>query len=144
MSSVTYVIDLSGIAAAIAAIIAFIALIFTASEFRASRKTRELDIFDRSFNNIVTTERILREKYDTIPEEKRVEWDSVLFNQLEYFSFLVNKSYLKDQKMLDFLKDSIVSWFDDIFLKYASEEERTKTNFYPEWKELYKRLEEGK
>jgi hypothetical protein len=83
---------------------------------------------------------LLREKYENISPEKKIEWDSVLFNQIEYISFLVNKGYLKDSKMIEFLRDPVVDWYDNVFSKFATEEERTNLKFYPEWKQLYAML----
>lgn len=141
MSTVVYTISLSGIAAAIASIIAFIALLYTVKEFRSNRKTEELQIFDKTYYNIITTERFLREKYSQNPTRK-VEWDNELYNQIEYFSFLVNNKFIEDSRLYNYLGGAVIGWYEDIFKKFASPQDQLDPKTYAEWKRLYSFLKE--
>lgn len=136
-------LDFSGTASAASAIIALIALIIALYTLRDSRKALQLEIFDRSFNSIIETEKLLYEYMDA-PEKKDLkQWDSLFFNQVEYFSFLVNEKHLSDKKILGFFADAIVIWYDKLFLTIASEKDIKNPTVYPEMKKLYKRLRPG-
>lgn len=117
-------------------IAASIALFLNWKAIRETRKTRELQIFNSIFQELIRLEQNQREYR---PEEKKA-WDSLFFNTLEYFSFLLNKKYLSDQRILSFFDEAIMAWYEQIFLKHATTKEQEAKNVYPELKKLYKEL----
>jgi hypothetical protein len=128
------------IVASASALFAGVGLFFTWWGLRSESLTRQLQIFDNSFNNVNQTIQLLYDKYEQESEERKKQWDSQLFNQVEYLAFLVNKRYLRDREMLSFFEDAIVDWYEQIFLKHHGTEEVDNPKVYPEMKTLYRRL----
>ena len=125
------------IIASASAIIAGIGLILNWFALRENSKTRQIQLLNESFKSIKETEIMLYEKYDNKDQKIIKRWDSILFNSIEHFSFLVNEKYIKDKKMTEFFDDAIVSWYEQIFLKPYSDEEVKNPKSYPEFKKLY-------
>jgi hypothetical protein len=116
---------------------AAVALFLNWKAIRENRKTRELQIFNSIFQELKELEEKQKE-YET--EEEKKAWDSLFFNTLEYFSFLLNKEYLSDRKILSFFKDAIIAWYEQIFLEHSTKEEQKDGKIYPELKNLYKEI----
>lgn len=131
----------SAVAASISAVAASIALIFNRRAIREATRTRELQIFHDIFQEIKGLEEKQKE-YKTDNEKKA--WNSLFFNTLEYFSFLINKAYLSDRRILSFFEDAIAAWYEQIFLKRASKKEQEDEKVYPEVKKLYKTLKSSR
>ena len=66
----------------------------------------------------------------------------LIFNTLEWLSFLVNSRKIKDDEIIGFFKDAIIEWYEKIFLEeyYITKEQVNDSNEYKEFKKLYKRL----
>ena len=67
---------------------------------------------------------------------------SRFFNTLEWFSFIVNKNYVKDKKMIAFFKDAVIEWYEHLFLKYMPRAISDPKEF-PEFKTLYRKFKEN-
>ena len=78
--------------------------------------------------------------------EKYKDWASLFFNTLEWFSFLVNTNKIKDHKTVNFFKDAVTSWYDDLFLDttYIETWQIEDDKQYPEFKKLYNNYKDGK
>jgi len=133
-------ISLDTMVASISAALAGIGLILAWWGLRAETKVRQLQILDNTLNNINQTVQLLYDKYEAESEDKKKQWDSQLFNQIEYFSFLVNNKFLKDKRLIEFFKDAIIMWYEEIFLKHYPKDQIENTRLYPEMKILYKRF----
>lgn len=79
-------------------------------------------------------------EYSGKSEKKQKNWDSIQFNTLEFYSFLVNENYIKDKKIVSFFKPMIISWYENIYLNHFKQERIDDPNDYAEFKKLYKRL----
>lgn len=124
-------------AAAVSAIMAAFGLLLNWKAIRESRKTRELQIFYSVFKDI----KDLEEKQPKYVEEgKQQAWNSLFFNTLEFFSFLVNKKMVSDKRVAEFFKDSVNAWYEQVFWKNSSPKERDDPGLYTELKELYKKF----
>ena len=122
----------------IAAAAAVIALFLNWHATRENRKTRELQILYTIFKDI----RDLEEKqggYNGTEERKQL-WNSLFFNTLEYFSFLLNRKMISEKSVVAFFGDSIKAWYRELFAKKASPEQIGNPTIYPELKSLYKKL----
>ena len=81
---------------------------------------------------------MLYTKYKDADKQTKKEWDSLLFNSIEQFAFLVNNKFIKNDKMTHFFDDAVVKWYDDIFVKYHTSKEIDDKDVFPEFKKLYR------
>lgn len=133
--------DFSLIIASVSAFFAGVGLWLNYWAVRENNKTRQLQLFEKTFNNIKETERLLYDKYGTDPDAKR-NWDSLFFNTLEFFAFLVNEKHL-DKRMSKFFNDAIIDWYERIFIEYHKEDINNPT-IYPDLKKLYESIKATK
>jgi len=121
---------------------AVVTLIFTAKSWNKDRETRELQMAEGIFKDLRELEREYYDKFQKMTEEEKSQWDSLFFNTLEWFAFLINENKLKDKKIVDFFKPAIIEWFEDIFnVVYDASVKDDETQF-EELKKLYKKLNE--
>jgi len=123
----------------IAAIAAVIALSFTGISWNRDRQTRELQTIDEIRKELMDLERELIDKYASKSPEDKKKWDSLFFNTLEWFAFLINEKKLKEKKLISFFSPAIINWYDTIFCVYAGPSVDDSTQ-YAELKKLYKKL----
>ena len=91
--------DVPLIVAVISALFAGIGLILNWLALRENNKTRQLQLLNDSFKSIKETEITLYKEYKNADQKTKREWDSLLFNSIEQFAFLVNeKLILQDNK----------------------------------------------
>jgi hypothetical protein len=132
---------ISASAAAISAFAAAIALSFNVVAVRQATRSRDLGLFHQIFTGIAQLEEKLQ---DAVASGKGKDvfapWRDQFLNRLEHFAFLVNNDYLHDAKLVHFFTEAYLRWYEEIFLKLASAEEKTNTRVYPELKALYAKL----
>jgi len=87
-------------------------------------------------------EKTYYESYEDASDEKKLRWDSLFFNAIEWFSFLVNEKRINDKKIINFFKPSIVQWYENLFLNHMSEEIIENDEYFFEFKKLYKKCDE--
>jgi hypothetical protein len=124
-------------AAWVSAICAFGALAFTAYTAYQTNITRQLEIFDRAYRQIVRLEEKFLESAATgTTPEAALAWRAIFLNAMEYFAFLVNEGHVRDTKLRGYLGWPALHWYDTIFLPGASESELTDPQVYRELKRL--------
>lgn len=126
--------------AGLSALIAGVGLILNFLGLRKNTETREIQLLDNSFNRIIEIEKTLYKDYKGKDKETRKEWDSLLFNSIEIFSFYINKNFIKNKHVVEFFDDAIIQWYEEIFLKHYSKEEIGDLAHFPEFKKLYKKI----
>ena len=129
--------DVPLIVAIISALFAGVGLILNWLALRENNQTRQLQLLNDSFKSIKETEITLYKEYKNADQKTKREWDSLLFNSIEQFAFLVNEKFIKNKKMAGFFDDAVVMWYEQIFLKHYSEEEVNNPKNYQEFKKLY-------
>lgn len=129
--------DVPLIVAIISALFAGIGLILNWLALRENNQTRQLQLLNDSFKSIKETEITLYKGYKNADIKTKREWDSLLFNSIEQFAFLVNEKFIKNKKIAGFFDDAVVMWYEQIFLKHYSEEEVNNPKNYQEFKKLY-------
>ena len=129
--------DVPLIVAIISALFASIGLILNWLALRENNKTRQIQLLNDVFKSIKETEFTLYKEYKGKDKETMKEWDSLLFNSIEQFAFLVNEKFIKDKKIAGFFDDAVVMWYEQIFLKHYSQEEVNNLKNYQEFKKLY-------
>ncbi|MCD6092480.1 MAG: hypothetical protein J7J38_00475 [Candidatus Aenigmarchaeota archaeon] len=134
--------DFSLIIASVSSFFACVGLLLNRWAVRENNKTRQLQLFENTFNNIKETERLLYDKYKKLDPDAKKEWDSLFFNTLEFFAFLVNENHL-NKKLSKFFNDAIIDWYERIFMKYHNKD-ISNPKIYPELKKLYKLIKATK
>jgi hypothetical protein len=66
---------------------------------------------------------------------------SRIFNTLDYLSFLVNRKVIDDRLLLEYMKPSVIRYYEETFLKNASSVERD-SHSYQHFKKCYFKLKE--
>jgi len=129
--------DIPLIIAIVSALFAGIGLILNWLALKENNLTRQIQLLNDSFKSIKETEITLYKEYKNADQKTKREWDSLLFNSIEQFAFLVNERFIKNKKISGFFDDAVVMWYEQIFLKHYSKEEVNNIKNYPEFKKLY-------
>jgi hypothetical protein len=132
--------DLPLIIAIISAIFAGIGLILNWLALRENNITRQIQLLNDSFKSIKETEVMLYKEYKNADQKTKKEWDSLLFNSIEQFAFLVNEKFIKNKKISGFFDDAVIMWYEQIFIEHYSKEEVNNPQNYPEFKKLYHKI----
>ena len=135
-------IDLSLIIVLSSAITAVWALGANIWATKENTKTRQLQLLENTFSSIQGAERLLYEKYKKSDPNAKKEWDSLFFNKLNFFAFLVTKKHI-DNNLSKFFDDAIVDWYERIFMEYHKED-IDNPEIYPYLKELYESIKAKK
>lgn len=125
------------IIATLSAIFAGIGLILNWLALRENNKTRQVQLFNEVFNSIIEKEKLLYDKYKNADKKTQKEWDSLFFNSIERLSFLVNKGFIKDKKIIKFFEDAVIMWYEELFKKHYDKAKIEDSKVFPEFKELY-------
>jgi hypothetical protein len=120
------------------------ALFYTVLTFRRSKKLDQIT----QTNVIVYGWRDLEIELDKIPpgsefDSTRKQWVYRILNDIEWLCFLINEKFISDKKILKQLEPSLIGYYEDTFLKYASKDEKV-SNRYPEFSKLYRAIKEQK
>ncbi len=129
--------DISLFIAAISAIIAGVGLFLNGISIRENNRTRQLELLNNMFKDIQEKALTLFRDYKNADKKTIKEWDSLFFNSIEQFAFLVNDKFIKDKKIVGFFDDAIVMFYEEIFLKYYLKEDIDNPKIFPEFKKLY-------
>jgi hypothetical protein len=120
-----------------AAAISVISIFISAFALGESKKTRDMQHFYNIFKDILALE---EKQKDYIAKREQEVWNSLFFNTLEYFCFLINQKLLPE-KPLAFFQDAIIQWYENIFLRVMPKEKLESPKKYPELKALYRRCQ---
>jgi hypothetical protein len=116
------------------------ALFFTIVTFR---RTKRLDQITLS-NNIFSELRNLDLELAKIPSgsqynDTRSQWYSRIFNSVNWLSFMINEKVISDEKIIEHIKPVIARYYEDIFMKNVSIDERDSRS-YQEFNKLYRTI----
>jgi hypothetical protein len=117
-----------------------VALFYTIVTFRRAKRLDQIT----SLDGIMTELRDVDRELAKIPsgsqyDDARRPWYSRTFNTLDWLSFLINEKVISDKKMIEYLKATIISYYEDIFLKNTSVKERDSKT-YQNFKKLYRTI----
>jgi hypothetical protein len=128
------------IVAGVSAVAAASGLILNWRALVENTKTRQLQLLNEVFRSIRDTELLLYTKYKKASPEERRDWNSLFFNSLEHFAFLVNEGFIKDKKMVGFFDEAVIAWYEEIFQEHYSSKEIRNSKEFREFKKLYHAL----
>jgi hypothetical protein len=114
----------------ISAVIYAAALFFTIVTFRRTKRLDQITLA----NNIFSELRNLDLELAKIPsgsqsDDTRSQWYSRIFNSVNWLSFVVNEKVISDRKMVEHIKPVIARYYEDMFLKNASVDERDSKSY---------------
>jgi hypothetical protein len=113
------------------------ALFYTIVTFRRTKKLDQLTITNEIFLELRNLDRELA-KIPPEPQfdDARSQAYSRIFTTLDYLSYLINQKVVEDRRLIDYMKADIIRYYEEMFLKYASIDERD-SNSYQHFKNLY-------
>ncbi len=117
-------------------------LFYTVITFSRSKKLDQIT----QANIITSSWRDAEVELDKIPagseyDISRKQWVYRLFNDIEWFCFLINEKFITDRKILKQFEPTLIGYYEDSFLKYVSKDEMISKRF-PEFTKLYQAIKQ--
>ena len=124
----------------IVAIIYGIALFYTVVTFRRAKELDQISITETIFNDL----RELDRELSKIPsgsqhDSSREELYSRILNTVDWLCFLVNKKVISDRRMIEYMRPTLIQYFEDTFVQNILSDGRY-SNSYPEFRKLYQKI----
>ena len=124
----------------IVAIIYGIALFYTVVTFRRAKELDQISITETIFNDL----RELDRELSKIPsgsqhDSSREELYSRILNTVDWLCFLVNKKVISDRRMIEYMRPTIIQYYEDTFVQNILSEGRY-SNSYPEFRKFYQKI----
>ena len=121
----------------IVAAIYAITLFYTIVTFQRSKKLDQITSLGDVMNELRDADRELAK----IPsgsqfDDVRNSWYIRIFNSLDWLSFTINERIITDKKIIEYIKPMIISYYEEIFLKSGSVNERDSSH-YKQLRKLY-------
>ena len=117
------------------------ALFYTIVTFRRSKRLDQLTLSDRIFSELRELDRELAR----VPPES--QYDNArsivyyrIFNNLDYLSFNVNRKIIDDKWLIEYMKPSIIRYYEETFQTHASAADKGDPKSYQEFKKFYFKL----
>jgi hypothetical protein len=117
------------------------ALFYTIVTFRRSKRLDQLTLSDRIFSELRELDRELAR----VPPES--QYDNArsivyyrIFNNLDYLSFNVNRKIIDDKWLIEYMKPSIIRYYEETFQTHASAADKSDPKSYQEFKRFYLKL----
>jgi hypothetical protein len=117
------------------------ALFYTIVTFRRSKRLDQLTLSDRIFSELRELDRELAR----VPPES--QYDNArsivyyrIFNNLNYLSFNVNRKIIDDKWLIEYMKPSIIRYYEETFQTHASSTDKSDPKSYQEFKRFYFKL----
>ena len=117
------------------------ALFLTVITFRRTKRLDQIALSDNIYKELRNLDLELAKvppgsQYDNA----RNQWYFRIFNTLNWLSFMINEKMITDKKIIEHLKPDIARYYEDMFLKNASVDEKEGSNSYQEFKKLYQTI----
>ena len=124
----------------IVSVIYAIALFYTVITFKRTKELDQIKITETIFNDLRESDRELSK----IPsgsqhDPSRIELYSRILNTVDWLSFLVNKKVINDRRMMEYMKPTLMQYYEDSIVQNILAEERY-SNSYHNFRKLYQRM----
>lgn len=124
----------------IVSVIYAIALFYTVITFKRTKELDQIRITETIFNDL----RELDRELSKIPsgsqlDSSRKELYSRIITTLDWLSFLVNKKVISDKRMIEYMKPTLMQYYEDSFVQNILAEERYSNSYY-DFRKLYQRM----
>ena len=117
------------------------ALFYTIVTYRRSKRIDQIAIAEHIFDGLRELDRELTK----IPLES--QYDNArsivyyrIFGNLDYLSFNVNRKIIDDKWLIEYMKPSIIRYYEEIFQTHASAADKSDPKSYQEFKRFYLKL----
>ena len=117
------------------------ALFYTIVTFRRSKRIDQITLGEHIFSDLRELDRELAK----IPTES--QYDNArsivyyrIFNNLDYLSFNVNRKIIDDKWLIEYMKPSIIRYYEETFQTHASAADKSDPKSYQEFKKMYFKL----
>ena len=117
------------------------ALFLTVITFRRTKRLDQIALSDNIYKEL----RNLDLELAKVPpgsqhDNARNQWYFRIFNTLNWLSFMINEKMITDKKIIEHMKPDIARYYEDMFLKNASVDEKEGSDSYQEFKKLYQTI----
>jgi len=124
----------------IVSVIYAIALFYTVITFKRTKELDQIRITETIFNDL----RELDRELPKIPsgsqhDSSRKELYSRIITTLDWLSFLVNKKVISDKRMIEYMKPTLMQYYEDSFIQNILADKRY-SNSYHDFRKLYQRM----
>ena len=124
----------------IVSVIYAIALFYTVITFKRTKELDQIRITETIFNDL----RELDRELPKIPsgsqnDSSRKELYSRIITTLDWLSFLVNKKVISDKRMIEYMKPTLMQYYEDSFVQNILAEERYSNSYY-DFRKVYQRM----
>jgi hypothetical protein len=114
------------------------ALFFTIVTFRRTKRLDQITLSDTVFKELRNLDlELARVPSGAQYDDVKRQWYSRIFNTLNWLSFMINEKRTTDRKIIEHMKPVIVTYYEGMFLKNASVDEKES---YQEFKKLYQTI----
>jgi len=124
----------------IVSVIYAIALFYTVITFKRTKELDQIRITETIFNDLRELDRELSKipsGHEHDPAKK--EGYFRMINTVDWLSFLVNKKVISDIRMIEYMKPTLIQYYEDSFVQNILAEERY-SNSYHDFRKLYQRM----
>ena len=127
----------------IVSVIYAIALFYTVITFKRTKELDQIRITETIFNDLRELDRELS-KIPSGPQNdsSRKELYSRIITTLDWLSFLVNKKVISDKRMIEYMKPTLMQYYEDSFVQNILAEERYSNSYY-DFRKLYQRMKKS-
>ena len=95
---------------------------FAGYQLYKSNQTRDLQIVESTYHDILSTEeRLIHAMLEIRSTELDPHEWALLFNRMEYLCLLINHRFIRDKELLHFFNNAVVGWYEKWFVKYLPE-----------------------
>jgi hypothetical protein len=124
----------------IVSVIYAVALFYTVMTFKRTKELDQITITETIFNDLRELERDLSK----IPsgsqhDSSRKELYYRIINTVDWLSFLVNKKVISDKRMIEYMKPTLMQYFEDPLVQNILAEGRY-SNSYHDFRKLSQRM----
>ena len=126
----------------IVAIIYAVALYYTVRTFKRSKELDQIRVTETIFNDL----RQLDYQLSSLPagsqnDKVRKEHYSRLLNTVDWLSFLINTKVITDRRMIEYMKTTLIQYYQDTFVQNILADERYSSS-YLHFKKLYQKMKQ--
>ncbi|HEX7275537.1 MAG TPA: hypothetical protein VF248_07995 [Nitrososphaeraceae archaeon] len=126
----------------IVAIIYAVALYYTVRTFKRSKELDQIKVTETIFNDL----RQLDSELSSLPADSqndpvRKEHYSHILNTVDWLSFLINTKVITDRRMIEYMKPTLIQYYQDTFAQNILADERYSSS-YLHFKKLYQKMKQ--
>ena len=123
----------------VVAIIYAVALYYTVKTFKRSKELDQIRVTETIFNDL----RQLDRELSSLPtgaqnEQERKEHYSRILNTVDWLSFLINTKVITDRRMIEYMKPTLIQYYQDTFVQNILADERNSSSYH-HFEKLYQK-----